>query len=77
MLPMEELRLDEAKRLVEEPVAILDRDIKQLRKKRVKLIKVQWTNKHGRDIAWEVEDDKRARNPQLFGTVSNFGTEFS
>ena len=40
ILPLEELRVDETKRLVEEPVAILDREIKQLRKKRVKLIKV-------------------------------------
>ncbi|KAL4584424.1 hypothetical protein LXL04_009025 [Taraxacum kok-saghyz] len=76
MLPMEELHVDEAKCLVEEPVAILDRNIKQLRKKRVKLIKVQWKNKHGGDITWEVEDDMRARYPQLVVTASNSGTEF-
>ena len=69
--------MDETKRLMEEPVAILDRDVKRLRKKRVKLIKVQWKNKHGGDMSWEVEEDMRARYPQLFITTSNSGTEFS
>ena len=69
--------MDETKRLVEEPVAIFDRDVKRLRKKRVKLIKVQWKNKHGGDMTWEVEDEMRVRHPQLFVTAPISGTEFS
>ncbi|KAL4589035.1 hypothetical protein LXL04_001937 [Taraxacum kok-saghyz] len=34
-------------------------------------------NKPGVDMIWEVEDDMRARYPQLFVTASNSGTEFS
>ena len=77
ILPLDELRVDEKKRLVEEPVAILDREIKQLRKKRVKLVKVQWKNKHGSDMTWEVEDEMKARYPQLFVFPADSGTESS
>ena len=63
MLPMAKLRVDEAKRLIEEPVAILDREIKQLRKKRIKLIKVQWKKKKQtrRRHDLEVEYNVRSR----------------
>ena len=41
---------------VEEPVKILDREIKQLRNKSIALAKVLW-NKHGVDEAtWEPEE---------------------
>ena len=33
-------------------------------------------SKHGWDMSWEMEDDVRARDPQLFVTASNSGTEF-
>ena len=77
ILPLDELRVDESKRLVEKPVAILERETKQLRKKRVKLVKVQWKNKHGGDMTWEVEDDMRARYPCLFVPIPDSGTESS
>lgn len=47
ILPLDELQVDELKLLVEEPKAILERETKQLRKKRVKVVKVLWKNKHG------------------------------
>ena len=68
VIPLEELRVFGNQRMFEEPVAILDRDVKQLRKKRVKLVKVQWQNKHGAEMTWEVEADMRARYPHLFET---------
>ncbi|TLX69655.1 transposase family protein, partial [Labilibacter sediminis] len=77
VLPLEELRVDESKRLVEEPVAILDRETKKLRKKRVKLVKVQWKNKHGGDMTCEMEDEMRKRYPQLFVLEHDSGTESS
>ncbi|KAL4589810.1 hypothetical protein LXL04_002720 [Taraxacum kok-saghyz] len=40
-------------------------------------LRYMWKNKPGVDMIWEVEDDMRARYPQLFVTASNSGTEFS
>jgi hypothetical protein len=69
--------VDESRRLVEEPVAILDRETKRLRKKQVKLVKVQWKNKHGGDMTWEMEDDMKKRYPKLFVPEHDSGTESS
>ena len=63
---LEELHIYEDKRLFEEPVATLEYETKQLRKKRVKLVKVQWINKHGADITWETEIDMRVCYPHSF-----------
>ncbi|KAG8489687.1 hypothetical protein CXB51_017701 [Gossypium anomalum] len=50
----------------EEPMQILDHDIKVLRKKFVPLVKVLWRN-HGSDEAtWEPEEAMRQQYPHLF-----------
>ncbi|KAK5771447.1 hypothetical protein PVK06_047651 [Gossypium arboreum] len=50
----------------EEPVQILDRDVKMLRRKSVPLVKVLWRN-HGKEKAtWETEEVMRQQYPQLF-----------
>jgi hypothetical protein len=65
-LPLDELRIVEDKRLFEEPVEILERETRQLRKKRVKLVKVLWKNKLGSDMTWETDSDMLTRYPHLF-----------
>ncbi|KAK5775770.1 hypothetical protein PVK06_043710 [Gossypium arboreum] len=57
----------------EEPVYILDHDVKVLRRKSVPLVKVLWRN-HGKEEAtWESEDEMRQQYPQLFGSGGDFG----
>ena len=68
VLPLEELSVQKDKILFEEPVEILDRGDKRLRKKSVKLVKVLWKNRHGAEMTWEKEDDMLARYPHLFQT---------
>ncbi len=59
---------------VEEPVKILDKEIKQLRNKSIALVKVLW-NRHGVDEAtWEPEEAMRKQYPNLF-TGKIFGDE--
>ncbi|KAL2342679.1 hypothetical protein Fmac_003964 [Flemingia macrophylla] len=47
------------------PVQIIDRRVKQLRNKKVPLVKILW-NKDTEDSTWEVEEEIRQRYPQLF-----------
>ena len=47
------------------PVTILDRDVKQLRRKKVNLVKVQWSEDEN-DITWELEEKVRRMHPELF-----------
>ncbi|XP_062021012.1 uncharacterized protein LOC133737489 [Rosa rugosa] len=51
---------------VVEPVRILDRSTKQLRRKEVDLVKVLWSHHDEGDASWELESDMRAKYPQLF-----------
>ena len=61
----------------EEPKAIMDREVKQLRNKQVPLVKVLWQH-HGREEAtWEPEATMKAQYMQLFTTDKNFEDEIS
>ncbi|GJX02151.1 putative reverse transcriptase domain-containing protein [Tanacetum coccineum] len=47
VIPMKELRLDDKLNFVEEPVEIMDREVKQLKQSRIPIIKVGWNSKKG------------------------------
>nr|GEW10298.1 putative reverse transcriptase domain-containing protein [Tanacetum cinerariifolium] len=44
---LDELRIDDKLHFVEEPVEIMDREIKQLKRSRIPIIKVRWNSKQG------------------------------
>nr|GEV96477.1 hypothetical protein [Tanacetum cinerariifolium] len=44
---LDELHIDDKLRFVEEPVEIMDREIKRLRQSRILIIKVRWNSKRG------------------------------
>nr|GEZ94652.1 putative reverse transcriptase domain-containing protein [Tanacetum cinerariifolium] len=47
VIPLDELRIDDKLHFVEEPVEIMDREIKQLKRSRITIIKVKWNSKRG------------------------------
>ncbi|KAL5539960.1 hypothetical protein UlMin_045183 [Ulmus minor] len=49
-------------------VKILDREEKELRRKKIRLVKVLWRNHEVEEATWEREDEMRAKYPHLFGT---------
>ncbi|KAK6160882.1 hypothetical protein DH2020_004263 [Rehmannia glutinosa] len=51
----------------ETPVRIVDKIEKELRRKKVVLVKVQWRNHTIEEATWEHEDEMRVLYPQLFG----------
>nr|GEU36278.1 putative reverse transcriptase domain-containing protein [Tanacetum cinerariifolium] len=56
------LRLDGKLNFVEEPVEVMDRDVKQLKQSRIPIVKVRWNSKRGPKFTWEREDRIRAKN---------------
>ncbi|GKE40013.1 putative reverse transcriptase domain-containing protein [Tanacetum coccineum] len=56
VIPMKELRLDDKLNFVEEPVEIMDREVKQLKQSRIPIVKVRWNSKGGPKFMWEHED---------------------
>ncbi|GKA12011.1 putative reverse transcriptase domain-containing protein [Tanacetum coccineum] len=65
-VPLDEIHIDDKLRFVEEPVEILDREIKRLKRSRIPIIKVRWNSKRGPEFTWEREDQFREKYPHLF-----------
>ena len=63
--------LDENLSYEEEPVAILDRDVRKLRTKEIASVKVQWKNRPVEEATWETEADMRSKYPHLFADSAN------
>ncbi|GKA85699.1 putative reverse transcriptase domain-containing protein [Tanacetum coccineum] len=51
---------------VEEPVEIMDREVKRLKQRRITIVKVQWNSRRGPENTWEREDQFRKKYPHLF-----------
>nr|GEW52501.1 putative reverse transcriptase domain-containing protein [Tanacetum cinerariifolium] len=66
VIPMEELQLDDKLNFVEEPVEIMDREVKQLKHSRIPIVKVRWNSNRGPEFTWEHKDQIRAKYPHLF-----------
>ena len=60
----------------EDPVEILDREVKELWNKRIPLVKVLWRNPKTEEVTWESEEVMRHQYPQLFNE-GNFEDEIS
>nr|GEX52108.1 putative reverse transcriptase domain-containing protein [Tanacetum cinerariifolium] len=56
VIPMKELQLDDKLNFVEEPIEIMDREVKQLKQSRILIVKVKWNSKRGSEFTWERED---------------------
>ncbi|GKA53261.1 putative reverse transcriptase domain-containing protein [Tanacetum coccineum] len=51
---------------VEEPIEIMDREVKRLKRSRIPLVKVRWNSRRGPEFTWEREDQFRKKYPHLF-----------
>ncbi|GKC72288.1 putative reverse transcriptase domain-containing protein [Tanacetum coccineum] len=71
VIPMKELQLNDKLNFVEEPVEIMDREIKKLRQSHIPIVKVRWNSKRGPKFMWEREDEIRAKYPHLFSSISS------
>ncbi|GKB40014.1 putative reverse transcriptase domain-containing protein [Tanacetum coccineum] len=71
VIPMKELRFDETLNFVEEPVEIMDPEVKKLRQSRIPIAKVRWNSKRGPKFTWEREDEIRAKYPHLFFNITS------
>ncbi|GJX40563.1 hypothetical protein Tco_0255553 [Tanacetum coccineum] len=58
-VPLDEIKVDKTFCFVEEPVEIMDREIKKFRK--ITLVKVRWNSKRCPEFTWEHEDQMRIK----------------
>ena len=74
ILPVQDIQVQEDFTFDEEPKAILDREIRQLRNKQVSLVKVLWQHHGMEEATLELESIMRVQYPQLFSS-NNFEDE--
>ncbi|GJU79612.1 hypothetical protein Tco_1281977 [Tanacetum coccineum] len=56
VMPLEGIHGDDKLQFVEEPVEIMEREIKRLKRSRIPLVKVRWNSRRGPEFTWECED---------------------
>nr|GEY39239.1 hypothetical protein [Tanacetum cinerariifolium] len=73
-VPLDGLHVDDKLHFVEEPVEIMDREVKRLKRSRIPLVKVQWNSKQGLEFTWEREDQFKQKYPHLFTNRTSSST---
>ncbi|GKD24366.1 hypothetical protein Tco_1230580 [Tanacetum coccineum] len=66
IMPLEGIHVDDKLQFVEEPVKIMEREIKRLKRSQIPLVKVRWNTRRGPEFTWEREDSFNQKYPQLF-----------
>nr|GEX06718.1 putative reverse transcriptase domain-containing protein [Tanacetum cinerariifolium] len=66
VMPLEGIHIDDRLQFVEEPIEIMEREIKRLKRSRIQLVKVRWYSRRGPEFTWEREDSFRKKYPHLF-----------
>nr|GEX19530.1 putative reverse transcriptase domain-containing protein [Tanacetum cinerariifolium] len=66
VIPLEEVQLNDKLHFIEEPIEIMDREVKQLKQSRIPIVKVRWNSRRGPEYTWEREDFFKRNYPHLF-----------
>nr|GFA18950.1 putative reverse transcriptase domain-containing protein [Tanacetum cinerariifolium] len=70
-VPLDGLYFDDKLHFVEEPVEIMDREVKRLKRSQIPLVKVRWNSKRGPEFSWEREDQFRKKYPHIFAKTTS------
>nr|GEV30607.1 putative reverse transcriptase domain-containing protein [Tanacetum cinerariifolium] len=69
-VPLDEVNVDDKLRFVEEPIEILDRGVKKLKKRWIPIVKVRWNSRREPKFTWEQEDEMKHKYPHLFSSAT-------
>ncbi|GJU16627.1 hypothetical protein Tco_1144593 [Tanacetum coccineum] len=65
-VPLDGIHIDDKLHFVEEPIEIIDREVKWLKKRPIPIVKVRWNSSRGPEFTWEREDQFGKKYPHLF-----------
>ncbi|GJV35852.1 putative reverse transcriptase domain-containing protein [Tanacetum coccineum] len=65
-IPQDEIQVDDKMNFIEEPVEIMDREVKHIKQSRISIVKVCWNSMRGPEFTWEHEDQMQKKYPHLF-----------
>ncbi|GKE54852.1 putative reverse transcriptase domain-containing protein [Tanacetum coccineum] len=70
-IPLDEIHIDEKLNFIEEPVEIMNREVKLLKKSRIPIVKVHWNSRRGPEYTWEREDQMQKKYPHPLSSIQN------
>ncbi|GJS07852.1 hypothetical protein Tco_0364648 [Tanacetum coccineum] len=65
-VPLDGLHIDDKLHFVEEPVEIIDHEVKRLKRSCILIVKVRWNSRRGPEFTWGCEDQFRKKYPHRF-----------
>ncbi|GKA77729.1 putative reverse transcriptase domain-containing protein [Tanacetum coccineum] len=70
-IPLEELHITDKLQFIEEPLEIIDREVKTLKHNRIPIVKVRWNSRRGMEFTCECEDEIKRKYPHLFSSAQS------
>ncbi|GJQ89647.1 putative reverse transcriptase domain-containing protein [Tanacetum coccineum] len=70
VISLDEIHIDDKLHFVEEPIEIMDREVKRLKQSRIPIVKVRWNSRRGPEFTWERKDQFKKKYPHLFAKSS-------
>ncbi|XP_019251202.1 PREDICTED: uncharacterized protein LOC109230129 [Nicotiana attenuata] len=77
IISLEVVEINDSLSYEEEPVEILDRQVRRWRTKDIASVKVLWRNHDVEEATWEAEEDMKIRYPHLFATSEIYTVAFA
>nr|GEX34633.1 putative reverse transcriptase domain-containing protein [Tanacetum cinerariifolium] len=71
------IHIDDKLKFVEEPVEIMDREVKWLKQIHILIIKVCWNSRRGHEFTWERKDQFKKKYPHFFTNRTSSSTTTS
>nr|GEW22265.1 putative reverse transcriptase domain-containing protein [Tanacetum cinerariifolium] len=70
-ITLDEIQIDDKLNFIEEPVEIMNREVKRLKKNGIPIVKVCLNSRRGPEFTWEREDQMKKKYPHLFVNPSS------
>nr|GEV12124.1 reverse transcriptase domain-containing protein [Tanacetum cinerariifolium] len=64
-IPLDKIQIDDKLNFIEEPVEIMDQEVKRLNQSRISIVKVRWNSRRGPEFTWKREDQMKKNSLQL------------
>ncbi|GJY62231.1 putative reverse transcriptase domain-containing protein [Tanacetum coccineum] len=65
-IPLDEIQVDDKLNFIEEPIEIMDREIKRLKQSHIPIVNVRSNSRRGPEFTWEREDQMQKKYPHIF-----------
>ncbi|GKB48006.1 hypothetical protein Tco_0898759 [Tanacetum coccineum] len=65
-IPLDEIQVEDKLKLIEEPVEVMDREVKLLKQSRILIVNVRRNSRRGPEFTWECKDQMQKKYPHLF-----------